>query len=302
MTRNQFPPRLSVFGLIAIAVIILANFSNPPNGRTGAPGDNGTCTGCHSGNNPNGFDGFIVIDNFPTLITPNNTYNLTAKVTNPNGQAIRGGFQAVVLNETAANTNTGDLMVSGTNPTTTLSGGREYVEHDPGLFFPPNNEITWNFTWTAPSGSNGDIIKIYAAGNIANGGGSSGDFIVTTVASGTMDDGGGLPLEANAAATDETAAGANDGTATANPSGGAPDYTFLWSTNEITQTITGLSPGTYSVVVSDNNGNTAADSVIVNPGDCALTLLLTAIDPSCFASCDGSIQSSTNGGSTSICI
>jgi hypothetical protein len=48
-----------------------------------------------------------------------------------------------------------------------------------------------------------------------------------------------------------TCAGLNNGTATANPSGGWAPYTYLWSTGATTKTITGLAPGTYSVTATD---------------------------------------------------
>ncbi len=47
------------------------------------------------------------------------------------------------------------------------------------------------------------------------------------------------------------------GTATANPSGGTPPYTYSWNpTGQATQTATGLTPGTYTVTITDKNGCT----------------------------------------------
>ena len=59
---------------------------------------------------------------------------------------------------------------------------------------------------------------------------------------------------------DETSLGANDGTASATPTGGQGALTYLWTTGdgsipggtETNQNITGLSPGTYTVVVTDD--------------------------------------------------
>ena len=44
------------------------------------------------------------------------------------------------------------------------------------------------------------------------------------------------------------------GQLTANPSGGSPPYSYLWSTGDITPTITGLNAGTYVVTITDANG------------------------------------------------
>ena len=77
-------------------------------------------------------------------------------------------------------------------------------------------------------------------------------------------------LQVTASIVDETTAGANDGEATANDTGGQGIITYLWSTvdgnipagEEIKKTATGLSVGTYTVVVSDDieTGCTATDS------------------------------------------
>lgn len=55
------------------------------------------------------------------------------------------------------------------------------------------------------------------------------------------------------------------GTATAVPTGGAPPYTYLWSDSlaQTTATATGLSAGTYTVIVFDDNGCPIVDSVMV---------------------------------------
>jgi gliding motility-associated-like protein len=45
-----------------------------------------------------------------------------------------------------------------------------------------------------------------------------------------------------------------DGQVSVAPSGGTGSYIYFWSTNQTTQTITNLCPGTYSVTVSDANG------------------------------------------------
>ena len=46
-------------------------------------------------------------------------------------------------------------------------------------------------------------------------------------------------------------------------SGGVPPYAYLWSTGATTQSISGLSAGTYTVTVTDNVGTTAILSAIV---------------------------------------
>lgn len=70
--------------------------------------------------------------------------------------------------------------------------------------------------------------------------------------------------------TDVTVQGGNDGTATANPLGGTPIYTYEWNTAPLqtSQTATGLMAGTYSVEITDSEGCTLTDNVLINEPPC----------------------------------
>ncbi|MEO8149224.1 MAG: T9SS type A sorting domain-containing protein [Bacteroidia bacterium] len=65
--------------------------------------------------------------------------------------------------------------------------------------------------------------------------------------------------------TNVTTLGGNNGTATANVSGGVSPYTYSWNTVPVktSQTVTGLITGTYTVTVSDANGCTKSASVVI---------------------------------------
>ena len=54
-----------------------------------------------------------------------------------------------------------------------------------------------------------------------------------------------------------------DGTAGAQPNGGVPPYSYLWSTGATTDNITGLVEGTYSITVTDANNCTTEGTVDV---------------------------------------
>ncbi|MBI4946824.1 MAG: gliding motility-associated C-terminal domain-containing protein [Bacteroidetes bacterium] len=94
----------------------------------------------------------------------------------------------------------------------------------------------------------------------------------------------------------ETPAGCtvSNGTATANPSGGVSPYTYLWGNLETTQTISGLAVGTYSVLVTDNNGCTANDSVFVS-STAPPTVPFTVTPAGCTVS-NGTTKANPSGG------
>ncbi|MGK0388663.1 MAG: gliding motility-associated-like protein, partial [Maribacter sp.] len=90
-------------------------------------------------------------------------------------------------------------------------------------------------------------------------------------------------------------AGGNDGDATVVVSGGAGGYTYLWTNGEITETIIGLTAGTYTVVVTDANGCTASISIdITEPA--ALTLAMSSTIVSCFGQSTGTATATVGGG------
>ncbi|MFI1743272.1 HYR domain-containing protein [Thalassobellus sediminis] len=76
-----------------------------------------------------------------------------------------------------------------------------------------------------------------------------------------------LPTQLGVSATgiNTTGPGLSNGSATANPTGGDEPYTYLWDDGQTTQTATGLTDGTYTVVVTDESGCTATTSI--NIGD-----------------------------------
>lgn len=90
--------------------------------------------------------------------------------------------------------------------------------------------------------------------------------------------------------------GVNDGSATAIASGGTPPYTYSWSTSPVqtTASVTGLSPGTYTVTVTD--ANTTKNATVIISGPTAISSTLTATNVSTCAGNDGSITSTTSGG------
>ncbi len=104
-------------------------------------------------------------------------------------------------------------------------------------------------------------------------------------------------LLANATATPVSAPGSADGTAAASPSGGTPVFSYQWSNGATTAAISGLAPGSYSVVVTDANGCTATQTVVVNDAGCALSALINATNVTCFGAADGTATAQAAGAS-----
>jgi hypothetical protein len=92
--------------------------------------------------------------------------------------------------------------------------------------------------------------------------------------------------------TNETVAGADDGTATINVSGGNSPYTYLWDNDQNTPTATDLSPGLHTVTVTDINGCTATATVNINEDGCSLKANLTRTNITCNGANDGTATAS----------
>ena len=105
-------------------------------------------------------------------------------------------------------------------------------------------------------------------------------------------------LVPNATANAETSAGAHDGTASVNPSGGTPPYSIFWSNGSSAMTITNLAPGTYTVMVIDGNNCQASQTVTVAAATgCSIATETSSVPASCPNVADGSAEvTSVSGG------
>jgi gliding motility-associated-like protein len=81
--------------------------------------------------------------------------------------------------------------------------------------------------------------------------------------------------------TNPICAGDCNGTATANPIDGIAPYTFAWDDQQTTQTAVSLCQGTYAVVVTDANGCTASNTVILIDPPVVVTGPIASLDTIC---------------------
>lgn len=77
--------------------------------------------------------------------------------------------------------------------------------------------------------------------------------------------------------------------------GGTMPYSYLWNNGDTTQSIQNLGAGYYILSVNDYNNCIVSDSILISEPQ-AVSIVLNAIDVSCFGNNDGSIDVTINGG------
>ena len=97
---------------------------------------------------------------------------------------------------------------------------------------------------------------------------------------------------------DVTCNGAQDGSIDVNVSGGTPSYTFLWSNGAVTEDLSGLAGGTYTLTVTDANGCMMTSQGFTVGEPTTLSVSLSVTNVSTVGGNDGSIDASVSGGTT----
>ncbi|MEQ3655087.1 MAG: Ig-like domain-containing protein, partial [Dokdonia sp.] len=79
--------------------------------------------------------------------------------------------------------------------------------------------------------------------------------------------------------------------------GGTPPYAYSWSNGDISEDIDSLTAGTYTVVVTDDNGCTLTETFEVTEPDSALSLNITKVNATTAQGCtDGQASANVSGG------
>jgi gliding motility-associated-like protein len=108
-------------------------------------------------------------------------------------------------------------------------------------------------------------------------------------------------LNGNVSATSNVSCfGGNNGSISVVASGGTAPYSYQWNNGSSSQNLSGISAGTYSVTVTDNNGCTHSISgvVISQPEGSLSGSVSTSGNVSCFGGSNGSITLSVSGGTS----
>jgi gliding motility-associated-like protein len=126
----------------------------------------------------------------------------------------------------------------------------------------PNND--YNYSWnTIPEQTTANANNLCAGNYICFVTDANGCITNDTV---TISSPSSITLTTSTTPTDCIG---NTGTATVNPTGGTPGYTYNWNTNDTNQTAMSLAANTYTVIVTDNNGCTQSEvatiSTVIGP-------------------------------------
>lgn len=245
--KSQFTP---LYFLLLLSIFLVSNSANPPDGRTGAPED-GACTNCHTGNNPNSFDGTLEILGLPDELIPNTTYELAVRMSKTSGNPVRAGFQMVALD--ANNANAGTFSNAGPSSSIKNSDGRTYFGHRPALRFEDQEAVSWTTEWTAPA-TGGTDITFYANSIFGNGNSSGGDFNLPITLTRPVR-AGAQAISVQVSSTNVTCAGGNDGSLALTVTGGTGNPSYQWSNGSQEVSIDNLTAGEYMVTISDEGAS-----------------------------------------------
>ncbi len=91
--------------------------------------------------------------------------------------------------------------------------------------------------------------------------------------------------------------GFNTGSILVTVTGGTPNYTFAWSNGEVSQSVTGLTAGTYHVTVTDSRGCVKTATFVVEESDGMYTTVSIS-NPVCFGANNAFISVEVTGGTS----
>jgi gliding motility-associated-like protein len=175
-------------------------------------------------------------------------------------------------------------IASNTTPSTCGdNGGSANITVTGGT---PNYIYTWSNGNSTPTnnGITGGTYTVIVED--ANGCTTSGSLTVPNI---------GNPITVSHTVTNISCAGQNDGAISLSVTGGGSPYSYLWMNGNTNPNLTGLSPGIYTVIVTNNNGCTDSDTVTITQ-PLSLNVLPTVTNVTCNGYNNGQISLAVFGG------
>ncbi len=156
---------------------------------------------------------------------------------------------------------------------------------------PVGGTPSYSFSWSNGSGSE-DPSGLSAGTHsvtITDGNGCTSNSISAVIGEPVM------PLTSTIQGVDAMCFGGTDGAVDLSPSGGTSPYTYSWSNGAISEDLTNVPAGSYSVTITDNNGCTTTNNATVSEPT-QIQSTISSVDVLCFGGSDGDIDLSVSGG------
>ncbi len=212
---------------------------------------------------------------------------------------LSSGYYSVTVTDAVGQTESSTFYISEPSPiiiTYSVNSTSQAGFSDGSIFTNVSGGTApYSFSWQGPNGysaSTQDIQNLIAGTYIfyvIDDNGCSEMFSIV-VGEGQL-----TPLQVNAVTSDIDCFGNNNGSIDLTVSDGATPYSFIWNNGAITEDLSNLAAGTYTVVVNDAAGQSYTSSyIIIEPSELIATSTVTNVTT--LGGNDGSIDLIASGG------
>ena len=212
---------------------------------------------------------------------------------------LSSGYYNVTVTDAVGQTESSTFYISEPSPiiiTYTVNSTSQTGFSDGSIFTTVSGGTApYSFSWQGPNGysaSTQDIQNLIAGTYffyVIDDNGCSELFSIV-VGEGQL-----TPLQVNAVTSDIDCFGNNNGSIDLTVSDGATPYSFIWNNGAITEDLSNLAAGTYTVVVTDAAGQSFTSSyTIIEPSEITATYTVTNVTTS--GGNDGAIDLIASGG------
>lgn len=224
------------------------------------------------------------------------SWSYNANLNSPSAQNLPAGTYTVTA--TDANNCTADTTLTITQPANGITFS-PFDTTEPTCFGGSNGTITVNVTGGTPPYN-----YLWSAGNQVTQtatGLAAGSYTVTVAddslcsATSSISISQPAQIQISGSVINDSCAGNSDGSVTLTVTHAVLPASFAWSSGQTTQNISGLAPGSFSVVVTDHNGCTQTATYTIT-APMALTLTPVSTNVKCFGASTGSIIAGPAGG------